>query len=97
MTLLNLIQNRGLTSEGSKGNKQPSHTSLLLTEYDFVLNRLIFSGCEEKAATVKDFPLKGCSVDAMTTVLVTAGHLAASHSNPQSDSDHDDGRKQVLS
>lgn len=75
MTLLNLIQNRGLTSDGSKGNEQPSHTFLLLTENDFVLNRLFFSGCEEKVATVKDFPLQGCSVDVLTMVLVTAGPL----------------------
>lgn len=33
----------------------------------------------------------------MTTVLVTAGLLAASHSDPKSDCGHDDGRKQVLS
>lgn len=54
MTLLNLIQNRGLTSEGSKGNKQPSHTFLLLTENDFVLNRLFFAGSNSQR-----FPIAG--------------------------------------
>lgn len=59
MTLLNLIQNRGLTSEGSNGNEQPSHTFLLLTENDFVLIRLFFFRLSGKGSNNQRFPIAG--------------------------------------